>query len=69
MKEQIKIHMISPKKMDVLIPQELFDEFEQAVKKEDLNTVFTEAISEELKKIRFRSALRKAVKRRIPHTF
>ncbi|MCI0527101.1 MAG: hypothetical protein L0Y56_06620 [Nitrospira sp.] len=45
--------------MKVLVPQCLFEELEEKVKEENLSIVVTEALREELKKVRFRIDLEK----------
>ena len=60
MPKMIEINVIVPKKLKILVPQRLFEEFEQMVKEENLNEIITEALAEELKKIRFRIELVKA---------
>jgi metal-responsive CopG/Arc/MetJ family transcriptional regulator len=54
MSEQIEIYVVSPKKIKIYVPRQLFEEFEQVVEKEDLSAAITEALREELKKIKFR---------------
>jgi hypothetical protein len=56
----IEINVVVPRRLKILVPQSLFQEFELAVTAEDLSTIITEALTEELKKIRFRSDLQKA---------
>ena len=60
MPKMIEINVIVPKKLKILVPQRLFEEFEQMVKEENLSEIITEALAEELKKIRFRIELVKA---------
>ena len=60
MPKMIEINVIVPKKLKILVPQRLFEEFEQMVKEEDISRIITEALAEELKKIRFRIELVKA---------
>ena len=60
MPKMIEINVIVPKKLKILVPQQLFEEFDHMVKEEDLSKVITEALAEELKKIRFRIELEKA---------
>ncbi len=60
MSKMIEISMIVPKRVKILIPEKLFEEFEDAVKEEDLSKIVAEALAEELKKVRFRNQLEKA---------
>jgi hypothetical protein len=60
MSEVSEVHVVSPKTLKIFVPKKLCDEFEQTVEEETLSEVMTEAISEELKKLRFRMALKKA---------
>ncbi|MGH7274131.1 MAG: hypothetical protein ACREIQ_06735 [Nitrospiria bacterium] len=60
MPKMIEINVIVPKKLKILVPQRLFEEFEHMVKEEDLSRIITEALTEELKKVRFRIELEKA---------
>jgi len=53
----VEIGIVAPKKMKILVPQCLFEELEEKVKEENLSIVITEALSEELKKVRFRMDL------------
>lgn len=57
MSKMIEVSMIVPKKVKILIPEQLFEEFEEMVKKNDVSAVITEALAEELKKVRFRAQL------------
>lgn len=59
MSKMVEINVVVPKRLKILVPQRLFEEFEKLVKEEDLSTVITEALTEELKKIRFRTHLEK----------
>jgi len=58
--KMIEINVVVPKQLKIMVPQSLFQEFEQAVTAENLSTIITEALTEELKKIRFRADLQKA---------
>ena len=60
MKETVEISVVIPKRLKILVPRPLFEQFEQSVRDENLSAVVTEALREELKKIRFRSALEAA---------
>lgn len=62
MKETIEIYVIFPKHLKIHVPQQLLEEFDHVVKEEDLSEIITEAINEELKKIRFRMALQRTSK-------
>jgi hypothetical protein len=60
MSEVSEVHVVSPKTLTIFVPKKLCEEFESVVDEETLSQVMTEAISEELKKLRFRIALKKA---------
>ena len=60
MSKMIEISVTVPKQLKILVPERLFEEFEQKVKEENLSAMITEALTEQLKKIRFRTALEKA---------
>jgi hypothetical protein len=60
MSQMVEINVVVPKKIKILVPRRLFEEFEQMVKEENLSTIITEALTEELKKVRFRTELEKA---------
>jgi hypothetical protein len=60
-----EVHVVSPRALKIFVPKRLCDEFEQVVEEESLSEVVTEAISEELKKLRFRMALKKATSKAI----
>jgi hypothetical protein len=55
----IEINVTVPKQLKILVPQRLFEEFEKMVKEENLSAIITEALTEQLKKIRFRADLEK----------
>jgi hypothetical protein len=55
----VEIGIVTPKKMKIVVPQCLFEELEAKVKEGNLSMVITEALSEELKKVRFRMDLEK----------
>ncbi len=59
MTKMIEIDIHSPRTRKVLIPQWVFEELEQKVKEENLSVIITEALLEELKKVRFRIDLEK----------
>jgi len=59
MTKMIEINMTAPKQIKILVPQRLFEEFERMVKEENLSAIITEALTEQLKKIRFRTDLEK----------
>jgi hypothetical protein len=59
--KMVEISVIVPKKLKIMVPQSLFDEFEQMIQGNDLNTIITEALTEELKKMRFRADLEKII--------
>jgi hypothetical protein len=56
----IEISVTVPKQLKILVPERLFEEFEQEIEEENLSAIITEALTEQLKKIRFRTALDKA---------
>jgi hypothetical protein len=58
--KMIEINVVVPKLLKIMVPQGLFQEFEQSVTAENLSAIITEALTEELKKIRFRTDLKKA---------
>ncbi len=58
--KMIEINVVVPKLLKIMVPQSLFQEFEQVVTAENLSAIITEALTEELKKIRFRTDLQKA---------
>jgi metal-responsive CopG/Arc/MetJ family transcriptional regulator len=51
--------------LKVLVPKRLFEELDQVVKEEKVSEVITEALTEELKKLRFRRDLEKARSRMV----
>lgn len=63
MAQMIEIDMIFPKELKILVPLRLLEELSQAVKEEKLSEMVTEAITEELKKLRFRRDLERARRR------
>lgn len=56
----VEIHVILPKELKILVPKQLFEELDRVVKEETLSEMITEALTGELKKLRFRSDLEKA---------
>ena len=60
MAEMIEIHVVSPRELKILVPKRLFEELDRMAKEETISEIITEAITEELKKLRFRSHLEKA---------
>jgi signal recognition particle GTPase len=56
----VEIGIVLPKKMKIQVPQCLFEELEANIREENLSAVVTEALTEELKKVRFRMDLEKA---------
>ncbi|MCI0528526.1 MAG: hypothetical protein L0Y56_13890 [Nitrospira sp.] len=58
--KMVEIHVVVPKLLKIMVPQSLFQEFEQVVTAENLSAIITEALTEELKKIRFRADLQRA---------
>ncbi len=65
MSEVGEVHVVSPKTVTIFVPKKLCDEFEQVVEEETLSEIMTEAISEELKKLRFRMALKKVTNKAV----
>lgn len=59
MAEMVEIHVVFPKELKILVPKQLFEELDQVTKEETLSEIITEAITEELKKLRFRKDLEK----------
>jgi hypothetical protein len=60
MTEMIEIHVVIPMEIKLLVPEPLLEELGQKVEDEKLSVTITEALTEELKKIRFRRDLKKA---------
>jgi len=60
MGEMVEVHLIFSKELKILVPKQLFEELDQVVKEEMLSEIITEAITEELKKLRFREDLAKS---------
>jgi metal-responsive CopG/Arc/MetJ family transcriptional regulator len=52
--EMIEIHVVSPKELKIHVPKRLFEELDQVAKEETISQIITEALTEELKKLRFR---------------
>jgi hypothetical protein len=65
MSEVSDVHVGSPKTLTIFVPKKLCDEFEQVVEEETLSGIMTEALAEELKKLHFRMALKKATSKAI----
>ena len=63
MSEMSEIYVVSPKNVKILVPKQLCEEFERVVEEETLSEIITEALSDELKRLRFRAALEKARKK------
>ena len=59
MVEMFKIEVVAPrnKKIRILVPQQLLEEFERMAKEEDLSEIITEALTEQVKRMRFRRDL------------
>jgi hypothetical protein len=55
-----EIQIIYPQACNIPIPQHVFDEFVRLVNRKQLADVITEALTEELKKLRFRQDLKNA---------
>ncbi len=51
-----------PRRRKILVPYWVFEELEQKVKEENFNEIITEALIEELKKVRFRLDLEKSLR-------
>lgn len=62
MSEMVEIEVVVPRKFKISVPKDLFEEFEQIVAEENLSEIITEALTEELKRVRFRVDLEKASK-------
>jgi rRNA-processing protein FCF1 len=59
--DMTEIQITAPKCMKILVPRQIIDEFERLVREEDLSRFITEALRDELKKIRFRTQLENAL--------
>ena len=61
MVEMLEIEVVDPrnKKIHILVPQQLVEEFERMAIEEDISEVITEALTEQVKRMRFRRALEK----------
>ncbi len=59
MTKMIEIDINTPRRRKILVPQWVFEELEQRVKEENFTGIITEALTEELKKVRFRLDLEK----------
>ncbi|MCI0530109.1 MAG: hypothetical protein L0Y56_21915 [Nitrospira sp.] len=62
MTEMIEIHVVIPKEITILVPEPLLEELVQKVEDEKLSAIITEALTEELKKLRFRKDIKKVKK-------
>ena len=60
MEKMIEIELIFPHELKIPVPEQLLEELAQVVNEEKLSEVITEALTGELKKIRFRTDLAKA---------
>lgn len=60
MEELIEIHVVFPKELKILVPEKLVLELAQAVNSENLCKTITEALADEIKRLRFRNELEKA---------
>jgi metal-responsive CopG/Arc/MetJ family transcriptional regulator len=54
-----EIQITSPEKISISVPQYLLDEFERMVDQRNLDAIIAEALMDELKRIRFRTDLRR----------
>jgi len=61
MVEMFKIEVVAPrnKRIRILVPRQLLEEFERIVREEDISEVITEALTEQVRRMRFRRALEK----------
>ena len=57
MSQMTEIHIVAPRKLRILVPHQLVEELARLVPREKLGEIITEALAEELKKIRFREDL------------
>jgi len=62
MTEMIEIHVVIPREITILVPEPLLEELVQKVEDEKLSAIITEALTEELKKLRFRKDIKKVQK-------
>ncbi len=62
MTEMIEIHVVIPREITILVPESLLEELVQKVEDEKLSAIITEALTEELKKLRFRKDIKKVQK-------
>lgn len=59
MEALIEIRLILPQEVKLFLPKRLVADFAQAADPENLSATIAEALTEQLKKTRFRDALRK----------
>jgi hypothetical protein len=59
MAQMAKIRIITPKKLIIRVPEQLLEEFVQAVDEKTISPAITEALTDELKKIRVRREFKK----------
>ena len=57
MTKMTEIHVVAPRNLRILVPHQLLEEFARLVPRKNLGEIITEALAEELKKIRFREDL------------
>ena len=57
MSQMTEIHIIAPRNLRILVPHQLVEELARLVPRNNLGEIITEALAEELKKIRFRQDL------------
>jgi cell shape-determining protein MreC len=62
MTEMIEIHVVIPREVTILVPESLLEEFVEKAENEKLSEIITEALTEELKRLRFRRDLKRAQK-------
>ena len=55
--QMTEIHVVAPRNLRILVPHQLVEEFARLVPRKNLGEIITEALAEELKKIRFREDL------------
>ena len=59
--KMVEISVLTPRKLTIPVPQHLLAEFDRVVDEKDLSAVVTEALTDELKKLRFRLAFKKSL--------
>ena len=59
MVEMFEIEVVAPrnKRIRILVPRQLLEDFERIVREEDISEVITAALTEQVKRMRFRRAL------------